>query len=239
VSEQTPTPELLDGQGWVYFNPDAGEEYASNHPVHSGEVPEAEHIRRSTGQEDALHTAYQAAFEALTPIQAAADVVDAARKLACEFAWSAVTADCEESGAYLQGLVENLRAALARIERPVASGETLLTPDMMAFGAADAACYEYPGEDQTALREAFCKGAVHALSTKKPPKCECRIDEGMPFGPCNLCAASSDMERMAMAMAPDLFRGSEESVGPATRYEREKLRRYARAALDSLTGPSS
>jgi hypothetical protein len=34
--------------------------------------------------------------------------------------------------------------------------------DMIAFGASDAACYLYPGEDQSNERAAFCAGAAHA-----------------------------------------------------------------------------
>lgn len=51
---------LLDGKGWVFWNPDSGEEYSANHPVDSGECEDAENIRRSTGQEDVLWQALQA-----------------------------------------------------------------------------------------------------------------------------------------------------------------------------------
>jgi len=36
--------------------------------------------------------------------------------------------------------------------------------EMAAFGASDAACYLYPGEDQQAERAAFCAGAAHGAS---------------------------------------------------------------------------
>lgn len=49
----------LGGSGYVYFNPDTGEEYARNHPVESGEVLEATLIRRSTPMEDALNDGLQ------------------------------------------------------------------------------------------------------------------------------------------------------------------------------------
>lgn len=63
----------LDGNGWVYFNEDTGEEYAPDHPVRSGEVPDATCIRRSTGQEDHLHTEVQRLFAAATPKAPATD----------------------------------------------------------------------------------------------------------------------------------------------------------------------
>jgi len=51
--------ERFDGEGWVYFSPDAGTEYARQHPVESGETPDATDIRRSTAMEDALHDRVQ------------------------------------------------------------------------------------------------------------------------------------------------------------------------------------
>jgi len=50
------------GTGWVFWNPDSGEEYAPGHPVESGECCEAEHIRPSTPQEDTLWQAFQDQF---------------------------------------------------------------------------------------------------------------------------------------------------------------------------------
>jgi hypothetical protein len=65
-----PTPDAVnadkavaDGEGWVFWGPDSGEEYAPQHPVESGEVPDAEQIRRSTAQEDVLWQAFQAEAE--------------------------------------------------------------------------------------------------------------------------------------------------------------------------------
>lgn len=49
----------LIGNGWVYHNPDAGEEYSDQHPVESSEVPDATDIRRSTLQEDHLWSEWQ------------------------------------------------------------------------------------------------------------------------------------------------------------------------------------
>lgn len=43
------------------------------------------------------------------------------------------------------------------------------------------------------------------------------------------------VETVASAMAPILFNGKpDRSVGPATRMEREKLRRYARKAIEAI-----
>ena len=36
--------------GWLFFNPDAGVEFNENHPVESGEVPDAENIRQATAE---------------------------------------------------------------------------------------------------------------------------------------------------------------------------------------------
>lgn len=57
--------KAFTGKGWVYLNPDEGTEYASNHPVGSGEVPDATSIRRSTEMEDFLEKAGQAQFKRL------------------------------------------------------------------------------------------------------------------------------------------------------------------------------
>jgi len=48
------TGGALTGGGWVYNSPDTGMEYAPNHPVASGEVPDATDIRASTQFEDWL-----------------------------------------------------------------------------------------------------------------------------------------------------------------------------------------
>lgn len=54
---------LANGEGWVAFNPDTGEEYSPNHPVESGECVEATGIRQSTPQEDALWAGMQKQFQ--------------------------------------------------------------------------------------------------------------------------------------------------------------------------------
>ncbi|WP_287461199.1 hypothetical protein [Sphingomonas sp.] len=47
------------GTGWVYDNEDTGEEYSPNHPIESGETPDATNVRRSTAQEDHLWSEMQ------------------------------------------------------------------------------------------------------------------------------------------------------------------------------------
>ena len=42
------------GDGFVYFSPDVGTEYAKQHPVKSGETPDATDVRASTDFEDEL-----------------------------------------------------------------------------------------------------------------------------------------------------------------------------------------
>ena len=37
-----------DQIGWLYFNPDAGTEFSPDHPVESGEVPDADRVRAAT-----------------------------------------------------------------------------------------------------------------------------------------------------------------------------------------------
>jgi hypothetical protein len=52
-SNQQTTPTLPamttePSHGWFYFNPDTGTEWAEQHPVESGEVPDAENVRPAT-----------------------------------------------------------------------------------------------------------------------------------------------------------------------------------------------
>lgn len=42
--------------------------------------------------------------------------------------------------------------------------------DEIAFSASEGACYAYPGENQTALRQAFCDGAVYTRTGKLAEK---------------------------------------------------------------------
>lgn len=56
-----PASNSFNGSGWVYHNEDTGEEYARNHPVESGEVPDAARICRSTEQEDHLWSEWKRA----------------------------------------------------------------------------------------------------------------------------------------------------------------------------------
>ena len=79
TSQAEEIERLLSGEGFVYLNPDTGEEYSPNHPVESGEVSDAEDVRRSTGQEDHLaslvqsqETEIERLREALKPFAGAA-----------------------------------------------------------------------------------------------------------------------------------------------------------------------
>jgi len=62
--------------------------------------------------------------------------------------------------------------------------DTVTRADMAAFGASDAACYFYPGEDQQAERAAFCEGAAHAVSTPSQ-----RLDAATVERVCKVCTA--------------------------------------------------
>lgn len=56
-----------DEAGWAYFNEDTGMEWSRNHPVESGEVPDAQEVERMTysgfraqyGYDDWLDTSEQ------------------------------------------------------------------------------------------------------------------------------------------------------------------------------------
>lgn len=58
------------GEGWVYWSPDTGEEFASQHPVESGEVPDATHIRQATEMEASLNAGLQYWFSLATRLEA-------------------------------------------------------------------------------------------------------------------------------------------------------------------------
>lgn len=55
--------DLLCGDGYVYHSPDSGWEYAADHPIDSGECPDATDVRRSTEQEDFLHKEWLSAVD--------------------------------------------------------------------------------------------------------------------------------------------------------------------------------
>lgn len=57
------------GEGWVYFNPDSGEEYSRDHPKRSGICEDAEYVRRSTEQEDVLWAALQREWQRAEDLQ--------------------------------------------------------------------------------------------------------------------------------------------------------------------------
>ncbi len=48
---------------------------------------------------------------------------------------------------------------------------------MAYFGASDAACYEYPGEDQQELRDAFCRGAASNVRAQPDREAIARLSE--------------------------------------------------------------
>lgn len=68
VRRQNPPPVPQEGagepaKGWLYHCPDTGTEWSDNHPIESGEVPDAKDVRPSTL--DALHAELMAAWEVL------------------------------------------------------------------------------------------------------------------------------------------------------------------------------
>lgn len=69
-----------DGRhGWVFFNPDTGIEYATSHPIESGEVPDAEDVRPATDFEADVVRQLQAALTqpaATPPADADAGLVE-------------------------------------------------------------------------------------------------------------------------------------------------------------------
>lgn len=46
--EDVPGLRTLYPTGYIFHNPDTGIEYSENHPIESGEVPDAENIREAT-----------------------------------------------------------------------------------------------------------------------------------------------------------------------------------------------
>jgi hypothetical protein len=118
-----------DGEaiGWLYYNPDTGVEFSEQHPVDSGEVKDAENVRPATA--DVLKAELFEAWKILEEQRAesardlgpdwrkeAENLANAAQALS-EFAWSAVSADCDESRRYLSELLASLRAAIADFRR--------------------------------------------------------------------------------------------------------------------------
>lgn len=67
---KTPTPASAvaseageDDYGWVFDNPDAGEQYSFNHPTDSGECDDASNIRKATFTEKWVYDAFQEEFQ--------------------------------------------------------------------------------------------------------------------------------------------------------------------------------
>ncbi len=121
-----------DGAGWVYWNPDSGEEYHPDHPVEAGQCEDAERIRRSTRQEDTLWTALQA---------------EAAPRMA-ELSKQAMRAHSPSPGVEKTGERESVKmallraalepfAALARMRHPDEGGSPSWVDIMTANGEQD------------------------------------------------------------------------------------------------------
>jgi len=144
----SPAPDKIapggeaNGNGWVFWNPDSGEEYAPNHPLESGEVPDAVNIRRSTAQEDVLWQAFQGEAErahALSTPPAPEVEVEAALTALSERIESAEQdladdyADAEETGERVDlaepvvelelGFARSILAALASPARNMVASE--------------------------------------------------------------------------------------------------------------------
>ncbi|TGT64144.1 hypothetical protein EN802_33115, partial [bacterium M00.F.Ca.ET.159.01.1.1] len=84
---------LLDGDGWVFWNPDSGEEYSPSHPVESGECEDAQNIRNSTAQEDLLWKSMQSEFDrAEAAIARAVKPVAFVRQRDLDGSWNSIPA---------------------------------------------------------------------------------------------------------------------------------------------------
>ena len=80
-----------------------------------------------------------------------------ARKRLSDFAVSDLASAYHGYPHPMQTLAGDVRNLIANL--PTEAGHEA---EMVAFGASDAACYYYPGEDQLKERAAFCDGAAHA-----------------------------------------------------------------------------
>lgn len=89
--------------------------------------------------------------------------VEAVARAICNADWITTWADAPEDpkGVY-RDLARAALAALSGLSPREEAGE------MAAFGASDAACVLYPEEQQSALRQAFCNGAAHAIASPSP-----------------------------------------------------------------------
>jgi len=54
------------------------------------------------------------------------------------------------------------------LTRSVGPSQRTEEADLIRASASEGACYAYPGEDQAALRQAFCDGAVYTRTGKLP-----------------------------------------------------------------------
>lgn len=119
---------LTSGEGWVYWNPDAGEEYADNHPVRSGECVDAEHIRPSTPQEDVLWRAMQEQFARAENLASPKATATASVREDCAAACDRIATgsvyigESEEGRARHEGIIAGARNCAAAIRRLTDSG---------------------------------------------------------------------------------------------------------------------
>ena len=73
-----------ENYGYVFDSPDSGEEYSPNHPIKSGECPDAENVRPATAQEQTLYEALQDHYaKGLTLKKAAQAIADDACSYIC------------------------------------------------------------------------------------------------------------------------------------------------------------
>lgn len=63
-------------------------------------------------------------------------------------------------------LIAFLRSYAPQLLALAEQGAEATVGDMAAFGASEAACYLYPGENQQAERAAFCEGARHSAPSR-------------------------------------------------------------------------
>lgn len=72
--------------------------------------------------------------------------------------------------------------------------------DMLAFGATDAACYAYPGENQQAERAAFCAGAASlAASIASSADLRAKLDVALEV----LAELTTTRDTLAALINPD------------------------------------
>ena len=123
------------GTGWVFWNPDAGEEYAPNHPVESGECCDAQRMRPSTPQEDVLWQAFQGEFERAHALETAFPASEAQGEAAAVLAEReacARIADKRRDNIGIELYTDRIRRSLAgAIATSIRSRSTTASADMV------------------------------------------------------------------------------------------------------------